>query len=286
MKTILLDVGGSYIKCSDGRVIPVNSDGTREEIASSLREALGDADAAAVAIPGPFDYRQGIFRMKHKYAAVYGERFADLVAFSATEGGIPEGASAIFSATEGMLPSRAQKPTLRFMHDVNAPLAGAIRMMGLRNAALVTLGTGLGFSFALNGKVQENETGSPAISLWNRPWNGGILEEFVSARAICNSYSRKTGEPCQSAREVAVKAGAGDTAAREAYAELGATLGQALHLLLRELDIHTLLMGGQISRSLDLMAIPLQDALKDVCLAPAPEGAVFEGLATLFETSN
>lgn len=259
MKTILLDVGGSYIKCSDGRVISVNSDGTREEIASSLREALGDADAAAVAIPGPFDYRQGIFRMKHKYAAVYGERFIDLI------------------ATEGML---------RFMHDVNAPLAGAIRMMGLRNAALVTLGTGLGFSFALNGKVQENETGSPAISLWNRPWNGGILEEFVSARAICNSYSRKTGEPCQSAREVAVKAGAGDTAAREAYAELGATLGQALHLLLRELDIHTLLMGGQISRSLDLMAVPLQDALKDVCIAPAPEGAVFEGLATLFETSN
>ena len=128
--------------------------------------------------------------------------------------------------------------------------------------------------------------GSPAVSLWNRPWNGGIVEDFVSARAICSSYARKTGAPCTSAREVALKADAGDSAAQDAYASLGATLGQALRPLLEGLGLRTLLMSGQISRSLNLMEAPLRSALPGVSIAMAPEGAVFEGLATLFETNH
>ena len=186
----LLDVGGSYIKCADGRKIPVPSKGTREEIAAALREACqmpGQAghdgfqaghDVIGISIPGPFNYKEGIFLMKHKYAEVYGEKFASLA-------GIPEGV------------------TVKYMHDVNAPLAGALKLLNLKDAALVTLGTGLGFSYALDGKVFENENGSPAMSLWNTPWEGGILEDYVSARAISTGYTGKTGKPCRSACEAA-----------------------------------------------------------------------------------
>ena len=61
-KTILLDVGGTYIKCTDGRQIPANSDGDRVAIASALRKAIGPAKGLkgiGVAIPGPFDYNEG-----------------------------------------------------------------------------------------------------------------------------------------------------------------------------------------------------------------------------------
>ena len=80
---LLLDVGGTFIKCSDGRSIPVDSAGSREEIVSAIREAVWDAEDLAsngvrVAIPGPFAYSDGRFLMKHKYAAVYGDYFADL----------------------------------------------------------------------------------------------------------------------------------------------------------------------------------------------------------------
>lgn len=256
MSLTLLDIGGSYIKCADGRKIPVPSKGTREEIAAALREACVGA-RIGIAIPGPFNYKEGIFLMKHKYAAVYGERFKDLICQPSLD--------------------------IRFMHDVNAPLAGAIKMMGLRNAAIVTLGTGLGFSYAIDGVVKENENGSPAMSLWNTPWKDGILEDLASARGISSAYTRLSGTPCKSAYDVAKKVCDGDIHAIEAYSNLGETLGEVLRPILDKLDIHTLLMGGQISKSLNLMIRPLQNALEGVTIIQTPENAVFEGLATLFK---
>ena len=83
-KTILLDVGGTYIKCTDGRQIPVHSDGDRMTIASVLRKAIGPmkgVDGIGVAIPGPFDYKEGRFLMKHKFASVYGSLFRNLARY-------------------------------------------------------------------------------------------------------------------------------------------------------------------------------------------------------------
>ena len=45
----------------------------------------------------------------------------------------------------------------------------------------------------------------------------------------------------------------------------------------------TLLVGGQIANSLSLMLRPLQNRLEGIRILPVPEGAVFEGLSTLFE---
>ena len=128
MKTILLDVGGTFIKCSDGREIPIDSAGSREAISAALREAVGDATHVAIAIPGPFDYGNGVFLMKHKFAAVYGERFADLVKPALDHSGRSEGI------------------TFRFIHDVNATLLGEMASEGKEGRlALITVGTGLGF---------------------------------------------------------------------------------------------------------------------------------------------
>ena len=63
----LLDVGGTFVKCADGRQVPIPSDGSREEIAAALAKAVGPLDGVkgiGVAIPGPFDYREGVFRME------------------------------------------------------------------------------------------------------------------------------------------------------------------------------------------------------------------------------
>ena len=264
--TILLDVGGTFIKGADGRQTPIASGGSREAIALAMAQAIGSLDSVqgiGVAIPGPFDYERGIFLMKHKYAAVYGERFRDLA-------GVPEG-----------IP-------VKFMHDVNAPLAGAIKMLGLSsgNTALITLGTGLGFSYAIRGEVQYGPGGSPARSLWNMPLaGGGILEDNISARGILAAYSRKTGESGVSVLAIAQRAFALEPAAKEVFTELGETLGDALKDIFAELQIDTLLMGGQISKSLELFSRPLQSRLHEVRILPLPDGAVFEGLATLFDNN-
>ena len=268
-KTTLLDVGGTFIKCADGRQIPARSNGSREEIAAALREAVGDATDVAVAIPGPFDYRNGIFLMKHKYAAVYGERFADLC----------------HSDPSLCHSERSEEsPSFRFMHDVNAPLLGSVRMLGLQdcNCALVTIGTGLGFSYAIKGEVQCNEKGSPVRGLWNRPCGGGILEDRISARGIITAYLNLTGAPLQSAKGVSQLAFAGDANAIKVFSDLGKLLGGALKEEADALGLSVILLGGQVSKSADLFIEPLARQLPGVRVLPAPEGAVFKGLESIF----
>ena len=259
----LLDVGGTYIKCSDGRQVPVSSDGSREVISAALKKAVGCTDGLkgiGIAIPGPFDFREGIFRMEHKFAAVKGESFRSLA-------GIPD------------------RIPVKFHHDVNVLLRGAVRMLGLqdKNTALVTLGTGLGFAYALHGEVQYNEWGSPARNLWNLPCGSGILEDLVSARGIRIAYARLTGNGTESAYTIAKKAYAGDIQARQVYDRVGSLLGKAIPELMHDIPLDTVLIGGQIAKSLSLMQRPLQNALERINIVQAPENAVFEGLATLFE---
>ena len=263
----LLDVGGSFIKCADGRQVPIRSDGSREEIASALKTAIGPTGGlkgVGIAIPGPFDYVNGIFLMKHKFSAVFGASFRELTQ-------VPENIE------------------LRFHHDVNILLRGAIRILGLErgNTALVTLGTGLGFSYAMNGEVRYNELGSPARNLWNIPLDGGgILEDRISARGIRAAYAGLTGNDTVSAHAIAQLAYGGDESALEVFSELGDRLGEALEDIVHELQIDTLLMGGQISKSISLMLRPLQNRLEGIRILPVPDGAVFEGLSSLFKTNK
>ena len=218
---LLLDVGGTFIKCSDGREIPIDSAGGREDIVASLREAVGNAAEVAVAIPGPFDYANGVFLMKHKFASVYGESFADLAA----------GESCRF----------------KFIHDVNGMLLGALQnpeFARFGRVALITLGTGLGFAVSVNGKLQCNAAGSPAVPLYNRPYREGIAEDYVSKRGIMRTWSELTGKPWpdgQTVKDVALS-----PEGKEVFARTGAYLAEAASPLLTELGIECLLLGGQI----------------------------------------
>ena len=257
MKTILLDVGGTFIKCSDGREIPIDSDGSREDIANSLKEALADAEKAAVAIPGPFDYEHGIFLMKHKFAAVYGECFAVII------GGNRE---------------------YRFIHDVNAMLLGEMASgagKAYERVALVTLGTGLGFSMSLDGHLLMNELGSPLVPVYNLPFGGGILEDYVSKRGFLRGYQGLT------VKELAQRAGEGDRAALERFADRGTILASCIAPILKEYGIQCLLFGGQISRSYFLLAKAVEEGLRNVdslqYAGPVQDigNATFNGLKTL-----
>lgn len=251
---VLLDVGGTFIKCGDGREVPVDSDGTREEIMSSLKAAAGPLRKGmkvAVAIPGAFDYDRGIFLMKHKFAAVYGERFQDIVL---------EGTDLTEDDVE-----------FRFIHDVNCMLLGEIAVgaaKGFGNTALVTLGTGLGFSMYVNGKILENNLKSPKVSIYNLPFRDGILEDYASKRGIIGGYLRDKGidSTTLTVREIAGLAHSGDEAAQAAFSDAASIIGSVISPVLAEYGIRCLLFGGQISRSFDLMELPLRKALRDVPL--------------------
>lgn len=256
-RNITLDIGGTFIKCSDGRTVPVNSNGSCQEIVESLRKAVGDPDALdaiGVCIPGPFDYRDGVFLMKHKFASVYGESFRELA-------GIPE------------------RVVMRFSHDVIAPLRGLIRInpeLKEGVVALITIGTGLGFSYSVDGIIQVNEKLSPAVSLYNRPLWGGILEDFVSRRGLLKLY----GKPLEGdVKELAFLAGKGDAEAIAAFNKAGEALKESTGELLLGLGIRKLFVGGQIAKAFNYMDAPLRDALPsmEIIVIKDFEKFVFEG---------
>lgn len=64
------------------------------------------------------------------------------------------------------------------MQDVNAALAGEIargNAAGYGASALVSLGTGLGFSLSRDGRVLCNPAGGPKVVIFDLPYRDGIL---------------------------------------------------------------------------------------------------------------
>lgn len=270
---LLLDIGGTFVKSvvadRGGELLPgsefthpMPSDGTRDEICDSLEATVARGVAFAerhglriagigIAVPGPFDYAAGIPRMTHKFAAVNGLSLADVLR---------------------ALPGVGPQMRLGFVHDVNAVLLGELahgNARGFRNAAVVTLGTGLGFACCLDGEVQYSPLGSPRISIYNRPCRDGILEDWVAKRGFLRIYCGLTDrrDPALTVADLARMAVEGDAAARETFAAVGALLAESLGNLLAELQIGCLLFGGQISRSFALLEPALREGLRGVaCL--------------------
>ena len=269
----LLDVGGTFIKCEDGRQVPINSAGTREEISRSLQEAVGGCkpgDSIAIATPGPFDYNNGVFLMKHKFASVYGESFVALA-------GIPEGVE------------------VRYIHDAACMLLGEITYgagKGYENVTLVTLGTGLGFTMTQNREIQLNAVGSPSIAIYNRPYRDGMLEDYVSARGLLRCYAEVAAEtPGEhphpgSALEVGLLAGDGNAVALAAFRKMAQILADSIKDLMETFHIECLLFGGQVSKSFRFMEETLREnltGLKQISVISDFSNATFNGLKALLE---
>ena len=196
---LLFDVGGTFLKAviadGNGRFVPdteysvpMPSDGPREEIEQALIAAVerGMRSAAdrglrigctGIAFPGPFDFGLGIPLMTHKFRNIYGISLLDLLRTRTDVG--------------------PTMPVL-FMHDVNAAMLGEMRCgnaRGFANAALIALGTGLGFACCLDGEVQYAPTGSPRITVYKKPFRDGILEDYVAKRGFLRLYGERDRIP-------------------------------------------------------------------------------------------
>ena len=293
---LLLDVGGTYIKealfTSDGTAVPgtavsvpISSAGTAEEIRASLNAALTHAAGYAeknslhiacvgVAIPGPFDYDSGIFLMKHKFSAVYGRKFTDI-------------------ADCGILPGAG----FRFIHDVNCMLLGELvsgKGRNYANVALVAIGTGLGFTVCRDRNILLSPMKSPGVSIYNRPYRDGILEDYVSKRGFLRIYGELTGcnEPELTVAEIGHRAAEGEDSAVRTFETAGSIIAESVAPILAEYGVECLLFGGQISKSYRFMDSAVKAGLSSVsCLKEVGQvsdidNATFNGLCVLLDGSS
>jgi len=152
-------------------------------------------------------------------------------------------------ALAGQLGSAPEK--IRFLNDAAAYLIGEMTDGAARSVDRVvgiTLGTGVGSAFGVNGHVVREGPGvAPGGEIWNVPYQDGIVEDQISTRAIQKSYRERTGQD----REVVAIAGAAasDPVAAEVFSEFGRNLGVALRTVLACFGPRVIVLGGGIARS-------------------------------------
>ena len=243
---LVYDIGGSHVSAAvcmgnDYRLGPIvgaahPAEATSEAFIALLHRigceaSLGieGVQGAELAFPGPFDYEAGISRVTHKLPYMFGVNLRQALA-----------------ARFGFDPG-----AVRFLNDAAAYLLGEVGAgagRGFERVVCITLGTGIGSGFAVDGKVVTTGAGvPPGGEIWDYPYAGGILEETLSTRALQAMYKSRTGM----LREVAAIAAdaASDPEAKAVFEEFGHRLGIAFRDVLGAFDPQVVVIGGGISRS-------------------------------------
>ena len=150
-RVLAFDIGGSHVAAavctgSDFRLGPVASAPHPAEHSSAafldLLSGLGmkartghDGNMGAMlAVPNPFDLETGVSRMRHKLPYLYGIDLRQALA-----------------ARFGLQPAQ-----VRFLNDADAYLLGEVgagAARGFKRAIGLTLGTGIGSAFAVDGRL-------------------------------------------------------------------------------------------------------------------------------------
>ena len=196
-------------------------------------QALGlNIARIAVSTPGPYNYAGGFSMMPHKFKAIRG--------------------ISVIPWFHEVLPERP----ISFMSDANAFLLGEALDGAAREAISpigITLGTGFGFASMKERRLMVGESLIPYGALWNRPFRDGIVEDYVSRRAIRARYQAlKRCADLPDVREIADLARQGDAEALETFRQTGRFLGEILASPVREYGADLVVVGGQIARSHDL----------------------------------
>lgn len=259
-----LEIGGTHVSAArvEGTLdaprtgaiqrLSLPADGTRDELLSAIlataRSASGQGlDGWGVAVPGPFDYEAGICRIRGvaKLETLYGVDLRSELA-----------------ATLDAPPHR-----IAFLNDADAFLlgeawAGAAR--GFRRTVGITLGTGLGSAFLVEGRITEEGPGVPPegrldlLTLDGRP-----VEDSISTRGLLATYRHLAGDRPHAAQvsgaaELSARARDGDDHAIHTFDRLGTDLGRVLTPTFEAFQPECLVVGGSIAAAWDLFGPALQ----------------------------
>jgi glucokinase len=245
-QVLVFDVGGSHVGASvfgshtlelfASQSVPVPPNAGLSEFMgaiASLAERVYPGHippgGVSVAIPNPFDYSLGISYMRHKYQYLYG----------------------IDLRIELSKLLQCPPEKISFLNDAVAFLTGEIQQGAGKNVSRVvgiTLGTGVGSAFAIDGKILTSGQGvPPGGEIWNLPYKDGIVEAFVSAAAIQRTHQQYTG----GWEDVSSIASAGGTNpdTRRTFEQFGKELGEVLRTTCTAFGPEQIVLGGGISRS-------------------------------------
>jgi len=190
-----------------------------------------------IAMPGPFDYENGVSLMKgqQKYDSLYGINVRDILS---AELGI---------ANEDII----------FINDAEAFLRGELASGAAADAERaigITLGTGLGST--------SNGSGVTVDMDWAfRPFKDSAAEEYISTRWFSKRYKELTGKEVKNVEELIATA---DVAIKkEIFGEFSENLSIFLNDLIAQEKPQVVVIGGNIARSWEHFIDALTEKIAD-----------------------
>lgn len=289
--SIGVDIGARHVGCvaldlKRGEMIPgsdsrlsldsfADADTIFKTWASALESTLSRIDAEQLAgigfaMPGPFDYRNGISQMEHKYPRLFGREIA------------------------GEIRRRVHfddDTRVRFLNDATSFAVGEAWLgkgSCCRKVLAITLGTGLGSAFIDDGVPVVSGEEAPAEGcLWHLPFRYGNADQFFTTRWFVKAHADRFGGKVSGAKEVAELADTGDTAALAIFERFGANLAGFLAPWLLKFQADVLVIGGRITRAYRFFGPPMEAGLKSegvktiIKIADKKERAAMIGAARL-----
>lgn len=250
----------------------VQANGKKEEIISSWANNIKAAAGAGttgglrigIAMPGPFDYENGISLMKFqdKYDALYGLDVKALLADAL----------------------QLQPEHIRFMNDAACFLQGEAfggAAKGANRAIGLTLGTGLGSATYENGLAVD-------AALWCSPFKEGIAEDYLGARWFLKRYQDISGLEVPHVKAL-VDLLPEYPLVQQVFEEFGQQLGEFLAPHIQQTNSEVVVIGGNIGQALALFLPQLQQTLFEhavsipILRAQLGEEAALIGGASLWE---
>jgi glucokinase len=242
------------------------------EVRDAIEGASGSVEAVGIGIPCLIDQRRGIAVMS-THLPIADVPFRDLVA------------------------ERIGLPVF-VDNDANAAMLAEWRFgaaLGVREAALLTIGTGIGGGLVVGGALQRGSQGAGAelghmvVQADGPPCNGncpnrGCLEALVSGTALAREAQRIARERPLSGLGRALAAGReisgplvtelahdGDPAAVDAVAAIGRWLGVGVANLVNMLNPDVVVIGGGVIAAGELLLAPARVVVLRRALEPGRE---------------
>lgn len=269
--TVGIDVGGTGIKAGaadpSGHVLAElelptgardDSDALLDRIARAARE-LGCRERLGVGVPGLIEHETGTVRSNPNLPALVGVC-------------VP----AELARRLDLAPDRVRLGNDADLAALGESWIGAMR--GVRNAMMLTLGTGIGGGLVLDGQPftgcgMAGEPGHLVVEPDGLPCgcgSRGCLETLASASAAARR-ARQRGLPPHSPGDVpalcaAARAGPGPE--RELLREIGVDLGHGLALVVSLLDLRCFVFGGGFSPALPELEPGIRAGLAERSFGP------------------
>lgn len=293
--SIGVDIGGSHISCAvidlerieivreTLTALPVDNKGKASEIietwSAAIRKSMSGIDPGQIrgigfAMPGPFDYPNGISLIRGvcKYENLYGLNVGEEIGKSL---GLNSGQS------------------VRFINDASAFAVGEAKggkAAGAKRSMVITIGTGIGSAFIRNGvPVVSGESVPEKGWVYHIKYRDSIADDYFSARWFLQRFKEVTGRDADGVKSIADEAGSNEPI-MEIFNEFGASLAGFLAPILNSFGAEVLVLGGNISRSINLFGPSLRLELKNnkchttTYLSELGENAALVGSACLLDS--